>query len=176
MEEPILDPQELRAAIIHALVTRLGDVGKIKIQKLVYFLQEAYRVPLGCRFYLHYYGPYSEDVETGISNLKFMGYVSVEPDPDGYGFHVRSISPGEDAWNQIVGSFEEKMGDAIQKLGTMEAWKLELMATIHYVSTSLDLPKREVVSVVTRLKPKFEADFVETTFRELASMGLMPPA
>lgn len=173
MEEPILSPQELRAAIIHALVIRLGDVGKIQIQKLVYFLQEAYRVPLECRFYMHYYGPYSEDVETGIANLKFMGYVSVEPDPDGYGFHVRSISPGEDAWSQIVGSVEEKLSDATEKLGTMEAWKLELIATIHYVRTSLDLPKPEVVSLVTRLKPKFEADFVDKTFDELASMGLM---
>lgn len=173
MQQPIVSPDELSAAIIYTLVSRLGDVGKIKIQKLVYFLQEAYGLPLGCSFYLHYYGPYSEEVETAISNLKFMGYVSVEPDPHGYGFHVRSMSPGEDAWNQIVGSVEEKMGYAIEKLGTMEAWKLELMATIHYVSTSLDLPKRQVVSVVTRLKPKFEADFVDKTFDELASMGLM---
>lgn len=176
MAQPIVSPDESRAAIIHALVTHLGDVGKIKIQKLVYFLQEAYGIPLGCRFHMHHFGPYSEDIETDISNLKLMGYVSVQPDPDGYGFHVTPFEPGEKAWGQIVESVQEKMGDLIEKLGSMEAWKLELVATTHYVKTSMGLPKQEVISVVTGLKPKFDASLVDRTFDELTSMGLMTTA
>ncbi len=173
MDERIVTAEELRLALIHALVTRLRDVGKIKIQKLVYFLQEAYGVPLECRFYIHHYGPYSEDVETAISNLRFMDYINVEPDPDGYGFHVSVASSGEPGWSQIVASVESGFHEVVDKFGSMEAWELELAATMHYVS-SMGFEKSRVISTVTQLKPKFAQDLVERMFDKLVSFGLIP--
>jgi|GEM_PF-2180375 len=175
MDQSIISPEELRAALVHALVSRLRDAGKIKIQKLMYFLQEAYSLPLECRFYMHHYGPYSEEVETSISNLRFMGYVDVEPDPEGYGFHVTVASSGEPAWSQVVTSVQREIDDAVGKLGSMEAWELELAATIHDVS-SRGIPKPRVVSEVIKLKPRSASEYVERMFDRLVSMGIIRQA
>jgi uncharacterized protein YwgA len=174
MQQPIVSPDEFREAVIHALVSRLGDLGKIKIQKLVYFLQEAYRLPLGCRFYLHYYGPYSEEVETGISNLKFMGYVNVQADPEGYGFHVtRTSSSGEPGWTTVIRNAESEVDSAVQGFGLMDASQLELAATIHYVRRSFGFNKGDVIASVRSRKPKFSRKLISDAYDSLASMNLL---
>jgi len=172
MDESIISSEELTAAVIHALVRRLGDVGKTKIQKLMYFLQEAYRLPLGCNFFMHQYGPYSEEVETAIANLRLMGYISVDPDPGGYGFHVSSLSFEEPGWAAVEGNVEAEISDAIARLGSMEAWELELAATIHYFK-SMGLDKSQVTSMVAQVKPRFQADFVDKMFDRLVSVDLI---
>jgi uncharacterized protein YwgA len=173
MDQPIVSPEEPCAAVVHALVTRLGDAGKIKIQKLVYFLQEAYGLPLGCRFYMHHYGPYSEDVESTISTLKVMGYVNVRPDPEGYGFHVTPASTGEPGWTTVIENAEEQISNVSGKLGSMEARELELAATIHYVKRSLGFSKGDVVASVRARKPKFSKKLIAEAYDNLASMGLL---
>ena len=173
MDLPIVSPEEPCSAVVYSLVTRLGDAGKIKIQKLVYFLQEAYGLPLGCRFYMHHYGPYSEDVESTIAALKVMGYVNVRPDPEGYGFHVIPASTGEPGWATVIASVEEQISNAWGKLGSMDAQELELAATIHYVKKSLGFRKGDVVSSVRGRKPKFSKKLIAEAYDNLSSMGLL---
>src|SRR4030042_4850313 len=80
--------EDLRFAVLHWLVSRLQDVGKIQLQKLAYFLQESYEIPLGYTFRMHHYGPYSRDLDNDLLKLSLMGFVDVRPDVSGYGFHV----------------------------------------------------------------------------------------
>lgn len=173
MEEPILDAEELREAVIDALVRRLHDVGKIQTQKLVYFLQEAYGLPLGCRFYLHHYGPYSEEVERSISNLRLMGYVRVESDPAGYGFHVTPSSSAEPGWRVVSENAQAEIDPVLERLGGMDASRLELAATIHYVRKRFKLDKPDVITSVRVRKPKFKRETISDAYDSLASMGLV---
>ena len=174
MRKPFISPDELRSAIIDALVRRLGDAGKIKIQKLVYFLQEAYQLPLACRFHMHHFGPYSEDIESNISNLKFMGYVNVQRDPDGYGFHLTpTSSAAAPNWNILVASAEEQIGSVIDQLGPMDASQLELVATIHFIRSSFGFNKGAVISSVRARKPKFSRKLITEAYDNLAGMGLL---
>ena len=173
MEQPIVSREELRAAIIHAFVSRLGDVGKIKIQKLAYFLQEAYGTRLEWSFYMHHYGPYSEDIETDISNLKSMGYVSVNPDPAGYGFHVMAVPQGEPGWATVIENAEEQISDVLEHFGSMDASQLELAATIHFVRNSFGFNKGAVISSVRARKPKFSKKLISDAYENLAGLGLL---
>ena len=52
-----LEEKETRFAIIRYLVDKLKDVGKTKIQKIIYFLQEAFGVPLDYVYTMYYFGP-----------------------------------------------------------------------------------------------------------------------
>ena len=55
------DLRERRVAAIKLIVDRLKDTGKTKLQKILYFTQEEIGAPLGYRFRMHHYGPFSED-------------------------------------------------------------------------------------------------------------------
>ena len=83
------------------IIRQLGDAGKIKIQKLTYFLQESLGIGAGYLFRMYHYGPYSEDLDTDMTRLKLEGYVNITPDADGYGFHVM---PADDSEDQQRGS------------------------------------------------------------------------
>ena len=69
-----MNTQELQLAILHKVISELDDVGKTKLQKLGYFLQEAYGVSTKFPFRMHHYGPYSEALETDIPRLTLCGY------------------------------------------------------------------------------------------------------
>lgn len=168
----VLSQDELRSAVIFSLVRRLGDVGKTKIQKLVYMLQAAYELPLGCNFFLHQYGPYSEEVDTGISNLSLMGYIAVRPDPNGYGYHLTPVSKPEPGWMAVEDSLESEMSDLLGKLGAFEAWELELVATIHFLHAE-GVQASEIVPSVESIKPKFQTDFVVRTLDRMVSLGYL---
>jgi len=174
MEELLINEDEVRAALIYDLVDRLGDTGKTQIQKLLYFLQEHYGLPLSCAFYIHQYGPFADEIETTISNLKFMQYLSVEPDPQGYGFHLRSDSPPEKAWSEIIQSAEHKIEDVVANLGRRDARELELLATIHYAFRSTQASQDELVSLVKSLKPKFTEQYITLKCEEMLEIGLLP--
>ena len=175
MQDSILSPEELRAAMVNELVSRQRDLGKIKLQKLVYFLQEAFGLPLGCRFYLHHYGAYSDEVETAISNLKFMGYVVVQPDPSGYGFHVTPApaSEGEPGWSSVAESARESVDALLDRFGSMDTSQLELASTIHFVKRKFGLKKSDVITSVRLRKPKFRKEAIAKTYDDLASMGMI---
>lgn len=173
MEDTLLDEEEVRAAVIYGLVDRLPGTGKTQVQKLLYFLQEHFGLPLGCSFYIHQYGPFADEIETTISNLKFMQYISVESDPDGYGFHLRSESPPEDAWTGIVQSTTGTLDEVVTHLGRRDASELELLATIHYASRSLESSQDELVSFVKSLKPKFKEQYIRREYEEMLNLGLL---
>ena len=174
MADSLIEQHEVRAAVVYTLVSRIGDVGKTQIQKLGYFLQEHYNVPLGCTFYIHQYGPYSDELDTAISNLKFMEYVSVTPDPQGYGFHVRPVSQAEKAWSGISDSVQDALNDLIGKLGKKDARELELLATIHDLAKSERSTKQGLVALVQGLKPKFSEQYISRKYDEMAESGLLP--
>src|SRR5699024_6076718 len=50
--------------------------GKVGFQKLVYFSQEA-GVPLGYRFGIHLYGPYSPTLDNDIQSMEMEGILNL---------------------------------------------------------------------------------------------------
>ena len=169
-----MSTQDLRLAIAHKVVSELGDVGKTKLQKLVYFLQESHKVPTRYLFKMHHYGPYSEDLETDVARLSHAGYVNVCRDRMGFGFH---ITPGEsqqdEQWRMALAPHERSVRQVIETFGQRETFELELSATLHFVKVlSPGWNKEQIVTTTQRLKPKFTHAFVEECYEQLEHLNL----
>ena len=163
----------LRFACLEKIVEHPADIGKTKIQKITYFLQEAVGVPLKYPFRMHYYGPYSYALDDVLSLAKAFGYVNIKPDPDGFGYRV---TPSEMKSIKLYKECDiskyanaESIDKAISALGKLDTPDLELYATIHFVGlVKSELSKEETVELVHRLKPKFSVSYVRDSYERLS--------
>ena len=175
-----MDDTELlvrRLAAIQCIVEQSGDIGKTRIQKMVYFLQEVSGVQLRYSFRMHLYGPYSDDVDSGISALRVAGYVKESHYANGYGYHITPTSASQLPWDTELAEHREEMNRAIGKLGVLHVNDLELWATIHFVQQLLNEPTREsVIENVRRLKPRFTAEQIGAAYDQLVEADLMAAA
>ncbi len=169
-----MDTQELQLAILYDLTRRLGDVGKIRLQKLAYFLQEAFGVPTKFPFRMHHYGPYSEAIETNTARLKLAGYVDVATDVQGYGFHITATDDAQGEWLDLVQPFNDSIDGVVNHFGQRAIPELELAATIHYVKKLRpDAPTSQLLRMVGQLKPKFDQQYVSHVSSELERLGIL---
>jgi uncharacterized protein len=179
-----------KAIIIGELINRASanglDIGKIQLQKLVYFLQ--FRgVNLGYRYTIYHFGPYSAELTNDLETMDSIGFVRVQADPMGYGYH---ITPGEhapdasDLAENNVSAIESELSFVLSNFGDCDASQIELKATIHYVhhllskgSNSPSLAskklKKKVVDAVRELKPKFAEDEIDRAHDELRDLKLL---
>ena len=171
-----------RVAVIRHIVSRSGDIGKTKIQKLVYFLQESIGVPLKYPFRMHYYGPYSDELDGNLSLTKSIGYIDIDPDPNGFGYHVTPVEEmGGASWQGYEMSDDPEVRDlievidnAIDILGALETPQIELYATIHLISgLKGNSSKEETVQTVKRLKPKFSVEHIDYSYQALRKANLI---
>ncbi len=166
-----------RIAFIRRIVDRCDDIGKTKIQKISYFLQESVGAELGYRFRIHYYGPYSDDLDDALSFAESLGFVDIEPDPDGFGYHVTACeeeSPWPHRYDVSTERDVERIDKAIDILGALETYQLELYATIHLIGGHESKRSREeTVEIVKKLKPKFTNPQIDGAYQTLENAGLM---
>ena len=163
-----MDNREFRLAILHNIISSQNGVGKTWLQKLGYFLQEKFGVSTKYPFRMHHYGPYSDDLETDVSRLKLAGYVNVQPDTEGYGFHITKSDDPPREWELLIEPFDHSIQEAINCFGNWPISKLELAATIHFIEMlHPDMDSDKVVSRVKSLKPKFEETYIRQVRGEL---------
>ena len=169
-----MNTQELRLAILHRIVSESDDVGKTQLQKLGYFLQEALGVPTKYSFRMHHYGPYSDALETDTARLRLTGYISIKPDPEGFGYHITSSDNPLKEWSHLAEPYRKAIDDVLQTFGKRATHELELAATIHFVKRLLpDVSTQEVLDKVKALKPKFNESYVSNLHAELERLGLL---
>ena len=171
-----------RVAIIRHIVSRSGDLGKTQIQKIVYFLQESVGVPLKYRYRMHYYGPYSDELDGNLSLTESIGYIDINPDPNGFGYHVTPVKERENTpWQGYdmskdpeVRELTEVIDNAIDILGALETPQIELYATIHLISgLKGNSSKEKTVQTVKRLKPKFSMEHIDYSYQRLKEANLI---
>lgn len=161
-----------RLAVIRRIADLAPDPGKTSIQKIVYFLQSGLEVPLGYRFKMHYFGPYSEELDGKLSLSNAMGIVEIKADSAGYGYHIK---PGDfDVEDVEPTMIWEEIDETINELAELERPQLELLATIHFVqSIRSQWDRSEVIMTVRRLKPKFSEERIERAYRDIEEMGFI---
>ena len=176
--------QEFRLAVLHSVIQKRRDVGKTQLQKLVYFLQQGFDVPTRYAYKMHHYGPFAEALETDLVRLKLGGYINIQPDPNGYGFHITSNSVDDkegpttddasEDWYELTQPYSKAINDAMTEFGRWSTSKLELAATIHFIDgLTAEASTDEVNAEVKGLKPKFSLEFIASCHLELATMKLI---
>jgi uncharacterized protein YwgA len=108
-----------------------GLPGRKRLQKVVYFLQEA-GCPLNCRYTIHYFGPYSRDVADACDEMYAAGLVDETPRPfNGGTQYTYALEPAirkllEHTRDEQMQRFESLGRDLIKE----HIWTLELGSTI----------------------------------------------
>ena len=145
-----------RYGTITYLAQNVRIFGKTALQKFVYFLQEWKKVPLGYRFELYTYGPFSAALMNDLDYTDALGAVKVDYILNG-GY---SISAGNESEailaraQAFLDRHQTDIDEVIAVFGRCSAVQLELKATIHLVSQESDRPTDEaVVQAVQALKP-----------------------
>lgn len=116
------------------LLSWAGDAGlqgRKRLQKVVFFLQEA-GCPLNCRYTLHNYGPYSRDVADACDEMVAAGLVNeAGGPPSGDMQYTYSLTP---VTRQLLHQMPDAQMQAFQERGTAliseNLWTLELGSTI----------------------------------------------
>ena len=172
-----LELLDKRIAFIRRIVDRWDGIGKTKIQKISYFLQDSVDVDLEYPFRMHYYGPYSDDLDDALSHAQSLGFVDIEPDPDGFGYHVSSCeeeSPWPQEYDIEKNPDVDRIDKAIDVLGELETYELELYATIHLIGGPQAKRTRvQTIETVKRLKPRFTKPQIDEAYRTLENARLI---
>ncbi len=115
-----------KEAII-SIVSKIGSPCKKTLQKIV-FLIEAKGEDLGCDYGIHFYGPYSSDLDFTVYELNNEGKLTIEYTRTE---HKISVTEG------TVSLYDnETVNSVINEFATETASELELIATALYVYLS----------------------------------------
>ncbi len=125
---------------------------------------------------MHHYGPYSSDIDDDLAMLKSLGAINIEPDPEGYGFHVSACTPSPKFLKGYKrADLNNTIKDLTQEFGDKTASELELLATTHYITRILPgQTKQSLVETVRLLKPKFNSEQLEEAYQCIQSLGPSP--
>ena len=129
-------------------------------------------------FRMHYYGPYSDELDRVLSLARSVGIIDIKPDPDGFGYHVTPIAESASSWLQEYDISEDpniaQIDETIRVLGSIETSKLELYATIHFIDRKEgEQSKDQTLKIVKRLKPKFTDTEIEHAYQTLRETSLI---
>jgi uncharacterized protein YwgA len=117
------------------LVRAVGGeiVGKVRLQKMVYLLDQL-GASSGFSFSYHHYGPYSDELAEAVEDDIIFGRVKAERRrrSDGVPYVVYKANPADDTSESF---FEQpRINAALQAMQHSSATVLELAATVHWLA------------------------------------------
>ena len=137
--------------------------GKKSIQKMIYLIQEA-GIPLGYDYNIHFYGPYSAELDLDLRYLTGSGSLDMNITKTKHEFTVveDNISSPSPEIQTIINQYIAKTPS-----------DLELLATTLYVQRALqDVNLDNIVSGVTKIKgSKYSVNQISHAFGELSKSG-----
>jgi uncharacterized protein len=159
---------------------RQFPLGKTKLQKLVYLMQDLHRLPTDYRFHFYTYGPFCSGLSGDASYLDAVGGLRIQYVGGGNMFE---ISPGANAdfFRNKAASFLAAHTDAVDpildRFGSKSAREMELIATLvyvmHYDPKYAPGDRAFLIVKVEELKPKFSEVEVNGALDELAGYGYL---
>ena len=179
-----MERRELKRQLPLELARRLEfkspQFGKTVFMKLAYLLQELYEVPLGYRFSLYTYGPYSAEVLADLEYARQRMQVEVEylGEPQG-GFR---ITPSEKAGEsneqkEPIHSYNQKLNELVEQFGSFNAREFELRTTSIFLWKRIRPRQPEDVSTlietVRHIKPHFDEITIRSAVCSLVKDGVI---
>ena len=176
-----------RIGMISKLVEERPDLGKTAIMKMLFLLQQAYKVPLGYDYEIYTYGPYSSEVMNDIDFASQMGAVSITAVsyPTGYiGYNLKPTEKTQETISTAGEIISDNLGvikEVIRLFGDKPAKELELSTTIiylyaNYVANNWDASVDEITTNVHEIKPHFNQDTIRQEYKRLKENGLLDKA
>lgn len=164
-----------KSHLVIGLVHRLNEVGSwsgaTHIQKSAFFLQEWRQAPLNYRFVIHYYGPYSFDLDEELGLLRTAGWLKAIPQ-DGWGVRYE-VEPQRLA--QVASSLSERdwadINAVADRFGRKNARQLEVLATVYmFMRTRHDASLNGADQWVKTIKPHVGGPDIQRAWNELLEL------
>lgn len=151
--------------VIQKLTARKSPPCKKTIQKTV-FLIEAKHVDLGCDYGIHFYGPYSADLDFAIRELNDEGILEIEYTAMEHNITVLDDSIAKSYSNQIV-------DEVIEEFGADTPGELELLATALYVYLQIKDPAKIKAGVIKIKGTKYPESRIDRAINRLERTGYL---
>jgi uncharacterized protein YwgA len=113
--------------------------GKKMLQKMVYLIQR-HGINLGFKYGIHYYGPYSSELDYATHSLAMLGAIEIIPDGMTQRIHTTEIAGTllEEHQNQLFNARQsEALDRIIEKFAGLSAFELEILTTTDFVAEDL---------------------------------------
>lgn len=169
----------------YALITYLAgralemNLGKTKLQKLIYFLKTVKKIPLDYSYRFYTYGPYCDELAGDLSYLSAVDALEISFDAGRFGYAVREGKHADRFRNKAAWFFEkyqQDIDDLIEKFTDKNAREMELLSTILYLSSNEDRCRQNrdfLAERVKDLKPQFNSAEIEAGINELVSFDCL---
>lgn len=152
---------------IVSVISRLSAIKrapcKKTLQKIV-FLIEAKNIDLGCDYGIHFYGPYSSDLDFAVRELCDDGILDIKYTSLEHRISVADNAAANGYNNQIV-------NDVIDEFGKESPSNLELLATALYVFLQVRDANKVKDGVVKIKGTKYSERQIDTAVARLRSAG-----
>lgn len=151
--------------------------GKTALQKLIFLLQEVYKVDMGYHFGFYTYGPFAAELLNDLDFAQCIGAVTIESaDPAaGSGYRIQAGLMATDTMERASKFLTEHRGvinSLLDSFGKKSAKELELLTTIIYLNKEvkpLDISQSDAIRWIRELKPRFTEHEVQSAIRELTT-------
>ncbi len=170
---------EVIARLAHKSPNR--TLGRTKLMKLLYFLQELKGVPLGYDFRLFTYGPFDSDVLGDLATACNRGVVEEKTVifTQSYGYEITLEPLGDRLSDRLAREDNElvaKIDEVVAEFGSFPAGELELRSTIVFIDRELHAGDRTATSKtlaeqVQKVKPHFDAPTIRERINDMSRRG-----
>lgn len=150
-------------SIIKKLTTKKSAPCKKTLQKII-FLIEAKHIDLGCDYGIHFYGPYSSDLDFAIRELNDEGILNIEYTAMEHNISVVDDSAIDDYQNEIVDK-------VIEEFGADSPSELELLATALYVYIQIRDQSKVKDGVIKIKGAKYSSQRIDKAILRLVKTG-----
>jgi hypothetical protein len=166
-----------RAAVIAELVRRLRAhhswTGETHVQKTAYFLQEMLGIPLGLRYTLYKFGPFSFELRDQLTDMRGLGQLKLEPQPRPYGPKLAAGDGAEQLrtrFPKTIARNESAIEFVAEQFGSLGVGSLERLATALMVSQEMpDASLDEQAERLNSYKPHVSQDEAKAALEKVAA-------
>jgi len=158
-----------------------GYVGRIAVQKIVYFLK-ARGVPTSYRFDIYHYGPYSDTLNRDVEFLAADEVIlNISSRPERYYDYAPGPLMDEltSLHSNFIVTYTNEIDEVVSAFAPLSATELELTATLDYMyrrirGTGISVPgkQRVIEAFVDVKKDKFTREQVEKTYDSMYAAGV----
>ena len=145
--------------------------GETHVQKVGYFLQDLFGVPLKADYILYKHGPYSFDLRRTLSAMRAYQYVDWQPNPYPYGPTLVEGQLAETLkrFTEEPAEYRQKIEFVAERLGNKRVAELERLGTALYV-TLAEGATQDRAARICELKPHVAPAEAQDAVAELDNM------
>jgi hypothetical protein len=154
---------EAIVSIIRRITDNAGAPCKKTLQKIVYLIEKN-KIDLGCDYGIHFYGPYSADLDFAVQELSDDGILGIEYTPTEHRISVIDDSAGNEYSNEIV-------NNVVDEFSKETPGELELIATALYVYLQVKDVDKVKEGVIKIKGSKYSESRIDGAIKHLKDTG-----